>query len=150
MSRAQVRTESGTVHAPPDVFLELGGVGKTNKALETVDVNSVSYQGQRIPQQTTAGRQAGQGGRAKAARGPSLLRLDQQLSKIRCLEHPLPAALLFAESRCYVFIGIVQNFLRTQFPFEIIARQKTKVLCESKILLFYNPRGYSNSSLVLL
>lgn len=32
----------GTCHAPTGVFLESGGVGKTNKALESVDVTCVS------------------------------------------------------------------------------------------------------------
>lgn len=66
-------------HAPADVFLGLGGVGKTNKALEAVDVNSVSHQGQQMTMQTAAGlwRRGGQ----RELEAAACLRLDQQLGR---------------------------------------------------------------------
>lgn len=81
-------------------------MGKTNKALEAVDVNSVSHQGQQMTMQTAVGLWSG--GRAKGAGSCCLLEAgpaagpegEAQRINAGCLEHLLPAALAESSVMC--------------------------------------------------
>lgn len=111
--RVRSRAGSSTFRTPTDVFLELGGVGKTNKALESADVNSVSYQGQQMTTQTTAGRYAAEGGgKGSWKRGWTSREREARNRNINAgrLEHPLPAALLLPESSPKHLLEPSKNF----------------------------------------